>query len=166
MDRGAIRISGMFTGRTYTVPLTAKGINKLAIDDQKRLESVRFCDGLLMLNNGCFSGAGIRRLTLPSSVRSIGIDAFCSCASLRFADLSTASGLARLDDRTFYGCGMLKTVLLGDGLEAIGCECFSGSGLEAITIPKGVQRIGDCAFFRCVSLKQISFAGEVLESIG
>ena len=61
---------------------------------------------------------------------------------------------------------MLKTVLFGDGLEAIGRECFRDSGLETITIPKGVRRIGDEAFFRCVSLRQISFAGEALESIG
>ena len=54
----------------------------------KDLSSVRLNAGLERLECWCFGNSGIRELILPASVCSIDSDAFYSCTSLRYADLS------------------------------------------------------------------------------
>lgn len=36
-------------------------------------------------------------------------------------------------------------------------NCFSNTGLEKITIPRAVARIGDSAFYNCKKLKRVMF---------
>lgn len=59
----------------------------------KDLSSVKLNSGLERLEYLCFGNSGIRELVLPASVRSISSDAFSSCDSLRYADLSAAHNL-------------------------------------------------------------------------
>ena len=56
------------------------------------------------------------------------------------------STLKGIEYSTFENCKNLKSVWLPDKLERIGKQCFRGSGLEEIMIPKGVKSIGDSAF--------------------
>ena len=45
--------------------------------------------------------------------------------------------------------------------------CFSNSGLEKITIPRAVARIGDSAFYNCKKLKRVMFQdGSKLVTMG
>ena len=67
----------------------------------------------------------------------------------------------------FTECGELSAIELPEGLEIIGRECFSESGLCEITVPRGVREISDCAFYACVSLTSIVFQNDgVLKTIG
>ena len=73
-----------------------------------------------------------------------------------------------LGDDAFSGCKELKRVTFGEGsrLEEIGSRCFSGSGVEEITIPGGVTVICERAFSECKALRKVSFQeGSKLERI-
>ena len=60
----------------------------------------------------------------------------------------------------------ITTVILPDGLEAIGAYAFAGCGdLRGVYIPSGVNSIGANAFEWCVSLESISISTGV-KSIG
>ena len=48
-------------------------------------------------------------------------------------------------------------MLLGDGLECIGNNCFGQCGLEEIVIPRSVLRIEYSAFCGCQRLSRLSF---------
>ena len=82
------------------------------------------------LEEGCFTGTGVRRLVLPSSVRNIGSSAFEHCGSLELADLRAARRLKGLGEGAFNACRQLRRVLLGDGLGEISSSCFAFSGIE------------------------------------
>ena len=77
-----------------------------------------------------FWGSGIESVTVPASVREIGVDAFCNCKCLR------------------------KVVLAkGSQLKSVGKRCFYNSGIEEFTFPSALREIGADAFGKCKSLK-------------
>ena len=127
--------------KTFAFPNTVVTVDQDAFKDGHTI-SVRLNEGLKILKYHCFCNSKIRRLVLPSSVESIGGEAFCECERLEHADLSAARGLKVIGCKTFTSCKALKHVLLNDGLETIGEECFNESGLEEVTIPGNVRNIG------------------------
>lgn len=85
--------------------------------------------------------SGLQSLTLPESVRTV------------------AQG-------AFHDCGSLKTVVLNEGLEALGTDeylngsavmygVFHNSALEDIKLPTTLKRIEYNAFHSCKGLKRI-----------
>lgn len=62
---------------------------------------------------GVFDASGVRRVVFPGSLIIIGA-------------------------RTFRGCKDIRKVRLAHGLQVLGDECFCGSSLESVGIPKTV----------------------------
>ncbi len=79
----------------------------------------------------------------------------------------TAYTITALGVEAFWGCGSyLTAITLPDGLESIGDKAFySCSSLTAIDIPSSVTSIGEEAFRSCTSLKDVTLP-DGLESIG
>lgn len=42
-----------------------------------------------------------------------------------------------------------------DGLEKIGSHWFRDCGVESVTIPASVRRIGEDAFYKCTNLREV-----------
>ncbi len=60
----------------------------------------------------------------------------------------------------------LKSISLPEGLETIGEYAFEGcTGLERITLPKSIKTFGKCAFLGCTGIKEVTLP-EGLETIG
>ena len=84
----------------------------------------------------------------------------------------------QINSWAFQGCENLKTVILGEGVETIGQNAFSGTfgrydevvasnKIETIHIPASVKYIGTEAFRGCENLKTVTFAeNSQLISIG
>lgn len=73
----------------------------------------------------------IKSVTIPSSITSIG-------------------------DEAFEGCNGLTSVNFGDGVKSIGNSAFKRcSSLLSVVIPYGVTSIGDDAFWNCYSLTSV-----------
>ena len=91
-------------------------------------------------------------------------------------DLSSATELTEIPEKTFYGC-KLRGLILPDSLETIGIDAFYGTRFKEIVIPDNVKTIKDGGFMDCSSLKTITlpaslhsigfsaFAGTVLETV-
>ena len=56
------------------------------------------------------------------------------------------STLRVLANGVFHGCPHLKNIALPDGLEHIGSNCFSRTGLEEFIAPHGLKTIDEQAF--------------------
>ena len=86
------------------------------------------------VREGQFAKGIVNRLVVPKSVREIG-------------------------DRAFKEWDMLRTVefCVSGKLAKLGRECFAGSGLKELTVPKSVVTIERDAFCKCESLKRITF---------
>lgn len=107
MSRGATEVATGSLARTYSLPPTVLKVCSNAFAERKQLQSVRLNEGLVTLEERCFTNTGIRRLVFPSSVRDIGSSAFMQCESLQLVDLG-ASGLKSLGADAFAECGHLR----------------------------------------------------------
>ena len=70
-----------------------------------------------------------------------------------------------IEDGAFSDCSALTSITLPDGLESIGDEAFYGTSLESINIPTSVTSIGDGAFLLCGKLNNVVIP-EGITSIG
>lgn len=93
----------------------------------------------------------ITSVSLPDTLRTVGIRAFYGCRSL--GEITFPNSLKVIDDDAFFGCDNLKTVEFGSSLEAIGMQAFYGCiSLEKADVSEGVK-VGSGAFGNCPRLK-------------
>ncbi|MCD8212210.1 MAG: leucine-rich repeat protein [Oscillospiraceae bacterium] len=86
----------------------------------------------------------LERVVLPDGVASIGSQCFCNCSALKSF---IAEGLTEIPFRAFYGCSSLTAVSLNDGVKQILRESFYGcSSLSSITLPASVEFVYYNAF--------------------
>ncbi len=79
-----------------------------------------------------FQTKNITSITLPGTLKRIGVNAFYSCENL--ASVTIPSSVESIGGSAFYGCGSLTSA----------------------TIPSSVKTIGDHAFDACAALKSIT----------
>ncbi len=79
-------------------------------------------------------------------------------------DLSSATGLTEISEKTFYRC-WLEELILPDSLETIGIGALENNHFEEIVIPDNVKTIEKGVFSGCSRLKTITFPAS-LTSIG
>ena len=110
---------------------------------------------------GCsFAGS----LILPESVHSIGKGAFESC---RFSgSLTLPTSLSSIGRRAFMSCGFTGSLTLPDSLQSIGEHVFSGCSFTgSLTLPNSLQSIEYGAFAWCEFTGSLTLSSS-LRSIG
>jgi hypothetical protein len=99
-----------------------------------------------------------RSYTIPSSVTSIGVDAFSYCG---LTNVTIPNGITSIGDGAFGGCVSLKSVAIPASVTRIGAYAFYNiSFLTSITIPGNVTNIGEYAFYACDLLNSVYFGGD------
>lgn len=66
--------------------------------------------------------------------------------------------LREISSGAFEQCASLETVEFNEGLQVLGPNCFSCTGLLAVAIPRSVVRIEGGAFAHCSGLEVVEFA--------
>lgn len=123
---------------------------------------------------GYYAFAYCSRLTaihIPSSVTNVAPDAFLNCQSLENFGVSPDNGSYQAIDGVLYTKngetligypeGKIGTCKIPNSVLAIGDYAFCGAKLTDITIPDGVQTIGENAFNGCTSLQSISLPNSI-----
>ncbi len=91
---------------------------------------------------------GCQNTVIPSTVTSIGYDAFHGCTGL--TSVTIPEGVTSIGSSAFCNCSGLTSVTISNSVTSIGDRAFSGcSGLTSVTIPEGVTSIGYSAFSGC-----------------
>ena len=157
----------------YTVRKGTRVICDGAFEYCKSLSSLTLPSSLQSIGDSAFLGCkSLSSLTLPSSLQSIGDSAFWGCNSL--TSLTLPSSLQSIGDSAFTGCTSLRSVICNKFYKVIGQMLLSSDGTKVIaywgensevTIPEGVQSIGDSAFRDCSSLTSFTLPSS-LQSIG
>ena len=90
-------------------------------------------------------GLGCKSLTIPGNVTEIGVGAFMFA---KFEQVAIPDAVKNIYSKTFYNCGKLKSINLGNGVEEIWDDAFRDIAnnaeihIDAVTPPK----ISDYAF--------------------
>lgn len=143
-----------------TIPsgLTSAGSSNGAFSGCSALTTVQFGSGLTSIPNALFEGTGLKTITLPESVTSIGMWAFANCAKLE--QVSFPAGLTSIDLCAFENCTALTAVTLPKRLTELGNEVFANcSALKSVWIPKSLtynKGFGG-SFKGCTALTDITF---------
>jgi len=118
----------------------------------------------------------IKKLTIPASVKKIGIEAFNSCVELEEVVFAENSQLESIGIAAFYGCLKLKSINLPKTLTTIGPRAFEKCPLgDGVIVPASIKSAGMFAFFGCCvtfpdgfdeALKTRMLGGEVIKDFG
>ena len=155
-----------FTGCTsltaVTIPsgLTKSGsLGSGAFSGCSALTTVQFGSGLTSIPEALFESTGLKTITLPESVTSIGMWAFANCTKLE--QVSFPASLTSIDGCAFENCTALTAVTLPKRLTELGNDVFENcSALKSVWIPKSLTNIngfGDGCFAGCTALTDITF---------
>ena len=159
--------------RHQTIPNGVQCIDDYAFGGCSFLAQITLPKGLQTIGEKAFVRcSALTSLTLPSSLQSIGDRAFRGCSSL--TSLTLPSSLQSIEGGAFTGCTSLRSVICNQFYRVIGQMLLSSDGTQVIaywgensevTIPEGVQSIGDSAFSLCSSLSSLTLPSS-LQSIG
>ena len=110
---------------------------------------------------GC---TGLTSFTIPNSVTYIGYGAFDYCNSL--ASIIIPNSVTHIAGYAFFRCTSLASIIIPNSVTYIGYGAFQDcTSLTSITIPDSVTNIEDHAFYGCTSLTSVTIPNSVT-SIG
>ena len=130
-----------------------------------KLKTVTIPSNITQIGEGAFCESGLITITIPKKVTRIKAEAFKKCTSLKKVTFKT-NKLTTIEASLFEGCKKLTAITLPDSITKIKKQAFKGSGLTTVTIPGQVTAIEEEAFANCKELKEITFIGSQLVSIG
>jgi len=109
---------------------------------------------------GCTS---LKNIYLPSTVTSIGKDAFYNTAA---TSITIPSSMTSIGEEAFYGMFKLESVTIPSKVTSIGKYAFGfDTALTSVKIPNNVTSLGFGAFYGCSKLSSLTI-GTGLTSIG
>lgn len=170
--------------------LTIQGTGKMAdyapvfavdvpwVDYLEQIRTVDIGNGVTAIGDYAFSDCiNLTSVTIPSSVTAIGTGAFSICESL--TSVSIPSSVTTLGDAVFSCCTSLTDINVASGnssYSSVDGVLFNanqtllhtypaGKSSASYSIPASVTRIGDDAFYNCISLASVTIPSSV-KSIG
>ena len=141
-------------------------IGTFTFDNFQKLEKVVLPEGLVSIGAYAFEGTiNLKKVKFPTTMRTIGRDAFdgsgieaLSLSSIEKIGSSALSGTnikrlkiplhcQNIESYAFSSCFKLQHVKIENGIKTISTSMFSRTGIETITIPASVTKIGTRALF-------------------
>lgn len=89
---------------------------------------------------------------IPSSVTTVGRDAFEECENLK--SIILPERLTSIEESAFSSSG-IKTIEIPAGVTTISRSAFNSSFIESIVLPNNIVKIDEMAFRNCKNLKKI-----------
>ena len=129
----SVDVRAHVSGSVAILPSRGTMAGAVSVWDLRALADVVLPDGLARVGDFWFAAAGVRRATIPGSVREVGTEAFFRCRKLQRV--------------TFAEDGLL---------ERLGARCFQESALQELRAPVSLREICSGAFARCTGLKRVS----------
>ncbi len=105
-------------------------------------------------------GGGLKYISLPNSITSIGKNAFSSCINLQSIEIP--GSVKSIGNSAFSDCSRLTSVDLPATLNSIGDMAFYlCSQLKVISIPDSTRTIGTMAFYKCANIDEFYIPAKV-----
>ena len=149
------------------IPKSVTKIGSEAFKGCDEIESIEIPDSVTEIGDKAFKGCyKIKSLEIPDSVKEIGDKAFeyTDINELSHPLLTIKNGIAIKDGTVLYSANYTSKITLPDGVTKIGEKAFyDRSGLYSMVLPESLKEIDDNAFFECDSLETLEFKGTVAQ---
>ncbi len=151
------------------------------------LKNIELEDGMTVVPNYVCAGTPITEITIPGTVKKIGLWAFSGCTSLSNVNLGNVESICDQSFKNctaltsiklpktlnedasgapFLGCTNLKNIELEEGMTNVPNYVCASTPITEIIIPSTVKRIGLWTFKNCTSLKKITILDNVTDMGG
>ena len=129
-------------------------LTSITVDpDNATYDSQDNCNAIIQTSDNTLI-AGCQSTIIPSSVTSIGSDAFSFCTSL--TSIEIPSSVTSIGNGAFYHCTSLTSIEIPSSVTRIYDYAFEGcTSLTSVEIPSSVTSIGGWAFEGCTSLPSV-----------
>ena len=181
------------------IPASVKNIDN-RLSGCTNIVNLTIPEGVESIGEYAFSNCtGITNVTIPKSVKSIDSYAFKNCTNLKIVNISDVTAWYNIDfgggsnplshanelylngesatdllipasvkniDDRLSGYTNIVNITIPEGVESIGNSAFRGcTGITNVSIPKSVKSIGEYAFYNCAGIANVSIP-ESVTSIG
>ncbi|RHJ93455.1 leucine-rich repeat domain-containing protein [Bacteroides sp. AM07-16] len=163
-------IGNSYSNTSYTIPVTVSDqgntydvveIGEDAFFKCSGLKSVTFAQGSKVETigkNAFFQCSNLTSVTIPSSVTTIGIQAFKNCG---LTSVTIPNGVTTIENSAFHSCYDLTSVIIPSSVTTIEEATFFNCGLTSVTIPNSVTTIGSEVFYSCSNLTSVTIPSSV-----
>ena len=150
------------------IPASVTSVGRSAFSQNEALVSVTLPASISALSDRMFFGCVSLKNINFDNLTSIGVGALYGCSALEVVEIPT--GLTRIEEYAFYNCSGLISVEIPENstLEFIGESAFCGcTALKSIYLDRAAElkTIGDHAFEYCVSLESLTLPSG-METLG
>ena len=120
-------------------------------------------EGIVKIENYAFMRcSGLKKITIPNSVKYIGFCAFAICKNLE--NITTPDSVTEIDAGCFFACINLKQLILGSNVTYLPtllcCDC---KNLTNVKLSSKVRKIERDAFLLCDSIENINIPSRLQE---
>ncbi len=144
----------------YSAFTRCNGLSSIKVDsDNPKYDSRNNCNAIIETSSNTLI-AGCKNTTIPNTVTSIALYAFCYHTGL--TNINIPSSVTSIGNGAFSGCSGLTSIEIPNSVISIGNDAFSYcSGLTDIYIPESLISIGGYTFSNCVNLTSITIPNSV-----
>lgn len=123
----------------------------------KNLKSIEFPPSLKEIGREAFSYSGLTHVTIPNTIKTLGMNSFGGCDSLKSVDVDCRV----VGNGAFIECKALRTIHFGEHVETLVTGAFAlCSSLQSVVLHDNITEIGANAFLGCTSLKSAEVKAE------
>ena len=110
-------------------------------------------------SDGFYQVHGLSEVRIPNTVTKIGDNAFMQAGSHAnpFTIDMSAANIKEIGASAFQGCNTLLSITLPEGLEKIGDLAFASTKITEIKLPSTLDSLGSSAFADCHELMTVEF---------